>query len=45
MKNVFDYRSPFGIIGRPADSLFLKEYMTTLLATRNQALRHHPESD
>jgi hypothetical protein len=37
--------SYLSIIGRLADRLFLKEYMTALLATRNQALRHHPESD
>jgi ligand-binding SRPBCC domain-containing protein len=43
MKDVFDYKSPFGILGRLADSLFLKEYMTDLLAIRNRALRHHLE--
>lgn len=44
MKDVFDYKSPFGILGWLADSLFLKEYMTDLLAIRNRALRHYLES-
>src|SRR5690348_182491 len=31
MTDVFEYRSPLGMVGRIADNLFLKDYMTKLL--------------
>jgi ligand-binding SRPBCC domain-containing protein len=34
MTDVFDYRSPYGIIGKLMDYLFLKKYMQALLAKR-----------
>ena len=43
MIDVFDYKSPLGIIGRLADMLFLKSYMTRLLETRNLFLKHQSE--
>jgi len=39
----FQYKSPFGILGRLADVLFLKRYMKNLLITRNQFLKQKAE--
>ena len=45
MTDVFDYRSPFGLLGRLIDSLFLKKYMTDLLEKRNRLVKEFAESD
>lgn len=45
MTDVFEYRSPFGILGRLVDSLFLKKYMADLLEKRNQIVKEFAESD
>lgn len=45
MTDVFNYRSPFGLLGRLVDSLFLKKYMTDLLEKRNQIVKEFAESD
>lgn len=39
----FDYRSPLGILGSIADSLFLKSYMTKLLSERNETIKRFAE--
>ena len=44
MRDVFDYTSPFGIIGKVADKLFLRKYMTQLLVERNSVIKHYAES-
>lgn len=44
MKDVFDYTTPFGWLGRLADILFLKRYMTNFLETRNQHIKAMAES-
>ena len=44
MKDTFDYTSPFGILGRIADFVFLKRYMTRLLRTRNGFIKSVAES-
>lgn len=44
MQDVFDYTSPHGTIGRIADKLFLKKYMTRLLSERNSVIKHYAES-
>jgi ligand-binding SRPBCC domain-containing protein len=44
MKDVFDYSSPFGVLGHVADALFLKRYMTRLLRTRNALVKSVAES-
>lgn len=41
----FDYTSPLGIIGRMADVVFLKQYMTQLLTIRNNTIKDYAESD
>jgi ligand-binding SRPBCC domain-containing protein len=45
MTDVFDYKSPFGILGRLADRLFLEKYMTKLLVVRNQVIKEYAESE
>ncbi|WP_192821344.1 SRPBCC family protein [Rufibacter sp. LB8] len=45
MVDLFDYTSPLGMLGKLADFLFLKKYMTTLLAERNRVLKEVAESD
>ena len=44
LKDTFDYTSPLGILGRIADSLFLKAYMTRLLKIRNDLIKSVAES-
>ena len=44
MTDVFDYRSPFGPLGRLADWLFLERYMRRLLEERNQVIRRLAEA-
>lgn len=43
MKDIFDYDSPLGFLGKLADSLFLEKYMTTLLEHRNSILKKTAE--
>ena len=43
--DVFEFESPFGIIGRLANSLFLKNYMTNFLIERNKELKTYAESE
>jgi ligand-binding SRPBCC domain-containing protein len=43
MKDVFVYQSPLGILGRLANVLFLKRYMTKLLEERNKVIRNNAE--
>lgn len=44
MKDVFDYISPLGVIGKLADWLFLERDMRRLLEERNQMLKQLAES-
>lgn len=43
MRDIFDYDSPFGLLGRCADSLFLKSYMRRFLEKRVQAVKRAAE--
>jgi len=45
MKDVFEFKSPFGFLGKIADFLFLKKYMTNLLLQRNKVIKEFAESD
>lgn len=45
MTDIFDYTSPLGLLGKLADILFLKNYMTNLLAVRNNTIKHYAETD
>lgn len=39
MKDIFDYTSPLGVLGKLVDQLFLASYMTRLLEQRNKTLK------
>lgn len=43
MKDIFDYTSPYGVLGNLVDSLFLESYMTQLLEQRNRTLKQVAE--
>lgn len=45
MTDIFDYKSPFGILGKLADKLFRKKYMTGLLTKRNRIVKEFAESE
>lgn len=45
MTDVFEYRSPLGILGKLADILFLKRYMKALLVKRNEEIKNFAESE
>lgn len=45
MIDVFDYTSPLGPLGRMADNLFLKKYMTRFLKERNEVIKEYAEKD
>jgi ligand-binding SRPBCC domain-containing protein len=45
IKDIFEYQSPLGIIGKIADFIFLKKYMKNLIAKRNQVIKTYAESD
>jgi len=44
MLDTFAYRSPLGVLGRMADALFLKRYMTDLLEMRNAVIKEYAET-
>jgi ligand-binding SRPBCC domain-containing protein len=44
MVDIFDYTAPLGPLGRLADGLFLRRYMTALLRARNAYLKRAAES-
>ncbi len=45
MTDIFEYKSPFGLFGKLADKLFLKNYMTDLLEKRNRTIKEFAESN
>lgn len=45
MTDIFEYKSPLGILGVFADKLFLENYMTDLLNERNRIVKEYAESD
>lgn len=45
MTDVFSYESPLGFLGKIADWLFLKKYMTNLLLQRNKVIKEYAETD
>ncbi|WP_232699501.1 SRPBCC family protein [Brevibacillus daliensis] len=44
MVDIFDYTSPYGLIGRFADLLFLEKYMERFLLTRNLYIKKLAET-
>lgn len=45
IKDIFEYKSPLGILGKLADFLFLENYMKRFLLERNQVVKKYAESD
>jgi ligand-binding SRPBCC domain-containing protein len=45
MGDRFEYKSPFGVIGRLADILFLEKYMTNFIVGRAKALKEIAEAE
>jgi ligand-binding SRPBCC domain-containing protein len=45
MTDIFDYQSPFGIMGRLFDKMVLEKYITDFLEKRNQMIKKIAESD
>ena len=45
MIDTFDYASPLGLLGRLADALFLKRYMTRFLTERNLYIKKLAETE
>lgn len=43
MRDVFEFSSPFGVIGRLVDKQFLRRYLTSFLQTRNATLKQELE--
>ncbi len=44
MTDVFEFESPWGILGRMANTLFLKRYLQSFLVERNQVIKTYAES-
>ncbi|MFD2161960.1 cell division protein [Paradesertivirga mongoliensis] len=44
MTDEFVYQSPWGILGKLADALFLRKYMQNLIKHRNEVIRQKAES-
>jgi ligand-binding SRPBCC domain-containing protein len=45
MTDKFDYTAPYGILGKLANVLFLKNYMTRFLLKRNAVIKQYAETD
>ncbi|GMN10216.1 hypothetical protein MTsPCn9_13690 [Croceitalea sp. MTPC9] len=45
MKDIFDYTSPFGILGKLVDFILLKRYLKSFLQKRNIIIKRYAETD
>src|SRR5688572_16497057 len=45
MRDVFEFHSPLGILGRVVDALLLEPYLRSLLVERNRVIKSTAESD
>ncbi|HAA19381.1 MAG TPA: cell division protein [Cytophagales bacterium] len=45
MKDIFNYRSPLGLLGKLADAFFLERYMQNLLVRRNETIKSFAETE
>ncbi len=43
VRDVFEFSSPLGFVGRCCDALFLKRYLTRFLRARNAVLKQQLE--
>jgi hypothetical protein len=44
-KDVFDFQTPYGILGQLVNKLFLKNDMFKLLKERNRIIKEYAETD
>ena len=44
MKDVFNFQSPLGVLGKLANTLFLQSYMTNFLKNRNKTIKEFAEN-
>jgi ligand-binding SRPBCC domain-containing protein len=45
MIDKFEYKSPFGFLGKIVDLIFLKKYMTKFLIERNEVIKEFAETE
>lgn len=45
MKDVFEFQSPFGFLGKLVDRIILKDYLRKLLITRNNTIKDFAETE
>jgi len=45
MRDVFEFHSPLGVLGKIVDALLLKRYLSAFLAERNDVIKSTAESD
>lgn len=43
MTDILDFSSPYGMLGKLVDRLFMKRYLTRFLEERNETIRHYAE--
>lgn len=44
VKDIFEFKSPYGLLGKLVDVLFLKNYMKRFLVERNEIIKNYAES-
>ena len=45
MKDIFNYRAPYGFLGKIAEKLVLTDYLKKFLIERNQVIKNYAETD
>jgi ligand-binding SRPBCC domain-containing protein len=45
MTDILDFRSPYGILGKLVDKVFMRNYLTRFLRERNETIRHYAEGE
>ena len=45
MKDIFQFKSPFGLLGRVVDKIFMTAYMMQLLKRRNEVIKKTAETE
>ena len=43
MKDIFNFQSPFGLIGKLVDKIVLTKYLKNLLLKRNMVIKEYAE--
>lgn len=44
MTDIFEFQTPFGLLGKLAEKIFLKNYMSKLIEKRNKVIKFQAES-